>query len=86
MISKSTAEILYTELSEYERHGIGILMDGRYASPMQVVKAFMVKEAGSYMRDYEIDSKGNIENLAFVDINKRERKKASRNPMIRLSD
>ena len=76
MISKSTAEILYTELSDYERHGVGIMMDGRYASPMQVVKAFMVKEAGSYMRDYEINSQGNIENLTFVDINKNEGKKS----------
>ena len=74
MINKNTAEILYTELSDYERHGIGILIDGRYASPMQVVKAFMVREAGSYMRDYEMDSHGNIENLSFVDINKMEEK------------
>ena len=73
MISKSTAEILYTELSDYERNGISIQLDGRYASPMQVVKALMVREAGSYMRDYEIDSRGNIENLSFVDINKNER-------------
>lgn len=74
MISKNTAEILYTELTDYERHGIGILIDGRYASPMQVVKALMVREDGSYMRDYELDSSGNIENLSFVDINKCEGK------------
>lgn len=73
MISKNTAEILYTELSDYERHGIGILIDGRCASPMQVVKAFMVRDAGSFMRDYELDSQGNLESLSFDDINKSER-------------
>lgn len=73
MMSKNTAEILYTELSDYERHGISIQIDGRYASPMQVVKALMIKEAGSYMRDYEMNSRGNIENLSFIDINKNER-------------
>ena len=76
MINKNTAEILYTELSDYERHGISIQLDGRYASPMQVVKALMVREAGSYMRDYEINANGNIENLSFIDINKSERKRS----------
>ncbi|MEE1086307.1 MAG: hypothetical protein U0L05_03930 [Schaedlerella sp.] len=76
MISKNTAEILYTELTDYERHGIGILIDGRYASPMQVVKAMMVREAGSYMRDYEMNSQGNIKQLEFIDINKSKRRKS----------
>lgn len=73
MISKNTAEKLYTELTNYERKGVCILMDGSYASPMQIVKAHMVKEDGTYMRDYEMNSIGNLEKLDFVDIKKSER-------------
>lgn len=73
MMSKNTAEKLYTELTNYEKNGVCILIDGNYASPMQVVKALMVREAGSYMRDYEMNSEGNIELLDFVDINKKRK-------------
>ncbi|MBO5461079.1 MAG: hypothetical protein J5983_04705 [Ruminococcus sp.] len=74
MISKNTAEKLYTELANYERKGVCILMNGSYASPMQVVKAHMVREDGTYMRDYEMNATGNLEKLDFVDIKMSERK------------
>ena len=59
-------ENLYTELEDYEKKGVCILIDGNSASPMQVVRQHMVREAGSYMRDYEIDPEGHIESLATV--------------------
>ncbi|MCI7182098.1 MAG: hypothetical protein SOY12_03935 [Schaedlerella sp.] len=62
---------LYTELLSYERSGISLLIDGSTASPMQVVQAYMTKEEGSYMRDYEMDPEGYIKTLSFVDINKK---------------
>lgn len=69
---KASYETLYTELEDYERNGICILLDGNLASPMQVVREVMTQEAGSYMRDYELDSEGYIESLSFVNINRRE--------------
>lgn len=71
---KISYEKLYTELEDFEKNGVCILIDGSNASPMQVVKAHMVREAGSYMRDYEMDKEGHIESLSFININRKKRK------------
>lgn len=68
-------ETMYTELDGFEKKGVCILIDGRYASPMQVVRAHMVREAGSYMRDYEVNDDGDIETLSFTNINKKNKKR-----------
>ena len=60
---------LYAELENYERKGINMLIDGYQASPLQIVTAYMAKEEGTYMRDYVMDQAGNIEVLAFTNIN-----------------
>ena len=60
---------LYAELENYESKGIDILMDGCQVSPLQIVTAYMTKEEGTYMRDYVMDVDGNIESLAFTDVN-----------------
>lgn len=60
---------LYTELENYERKGIYMLIDGYRASPLQIVAAYMAKEEGTYMRDYVLNPAGNIEALAFTNIN-----------------
>ena len=60
---------LYTELENYEKNGIRMQVDGFKASPLQIVTAHMVREEGSYMRDYILDQKGYIESLAFVNVN-----------------
>ena len=60
---------LYAELERYERKGVDILIDGYQASPLQIVTAYMAKEEGTYMRDYMINPEGNIEALAFTNIN-----------------
>ena len=56
-------------LEKYEKRGIDMLLDGYQASPLQIVTAHMVKEAGTYMRDYTMSGDGNIETLRFTDIN-----------------
>ena len=55
--------------NENGRGGIDILMDGCQVSPLQIVTAYMTKEEGTYMRDYVMDVDGNIESLAFTDVN-----------------
>ena len=44
------------------------MIDGYQASPLQIVTAYMTREEGTYMRDYVMDVEGNIETLAFTDI------------------
>lgn len=61
-------EKLYTEMEDFEKNGVCLFIDGYHASPMQVVRAHMAKEAGSYMRDYELDQTGHIETLSFINI------------------
>ncbi|MGN1266465.1 MAG: hypothetical protein ACI4UH_00875 [Dorea sp.] len=59
------AQILYRELTDYERRGVDILLNGWPASPMQIVQAHMVREDVVYMRDYKMNEKGDIEELGF---------------------
>lgn len=60
---------MYSELEKYEKHGIGITIDGNPASPMQIVNAhMMIHENVSYMRDYVMDSNGNLEEIRFQEI------------------
>lgn len=59
---------LFTELSEYERHGVPMSIDGESASPMQIAEAHMIKEDSSYMRDYIWDEDGNVEELHFHEL------------------
>ena len=60
---------LFAELENYEQKGVDISIDGYPASPLQIVTAYMTKEEGTYMRDYVMDVDGNIESLAFTDVN-----------------
>ena len=77
---KESYRSLYSELKQYEKRGIDILMDGYQVSPMQIVTAYMAKEEGAYMRDYvmekikspcitlEMDQNGRLESLTFTDV------------------
>lgn len=56
---------LFAELSEYERYGIRMCMEGESASPMQIAAAHMLKEQSSYMRDYVLDDYGHVEEVCF---------------------
>ena len=62
---------LFQELSEYEKSGVRIKMDGASASPMQVVSAHLVKEENSYMRDYIVDENGSLEEICFHNVSQK---------------
>ena len=65
---KESYRSLHSELKQYEKRGIDILMDGYQVSPMQIVTAYMAKEEGAYMRDYVMDQNGRLESLTFTDV------------------
>ena len=56
---------LYLELKDYEESGIPMLMGDNYVNSLQVVRAYMAKEEGTYMRDYVMNPEGKLEILAF---------------------
>ena len=71
--SKSYQE-LFSELTEYEKSGIRMHMDGRLASPLQIVSAHMIRETNNYMRDYVMDENGKLKELDFYEVaEKKER-------------
>ena len=43
---------LFAELSEYERMGVRMKINGHPASPLQIASEYAVKENLTYMRDY----------------------------------
>lgn len=55
----------FAELTNYERSGVRMQINGFPASPLQIVSAHMVKEESSYMRDYILDDQGMIRELDF---------------------
>lgn len=59
---------LFSELTEYERSGVRMQIDGISASPLQIVSAHMIRENSNYMRDYIINEEGKITELDFYEI------------------
>ena len=59
---------LFTELSDFERKGVEISLDGLPASPMQIVQAHIMRENITYMRDYIMNEKGDIKSVSFQNI------------------
>ncbi len=70
MDGKRNAEAgsLFSELSDYEKKGVDITLNGLSASPMQVVQAHVLRENAVYMRDYVMNDKGDIKELCFTDV------------------
>lgn len=66
---------LFTELTDYEKKGVSMRINGLPASPMQIVQAHIMREECSYMRDYELNEKGDIKALGFNDVKKNKIKK-----------
>lgn len=60
---------LFKELEEFEEYGIYMQLEGKPASPMQIVEAHMVRESGAYMRDYVLNPDGYVKELCFYDVN-----------------
>lgn len=59
------AKELFAELSEFEKRGVDMSLNGYPASPMQIVQAHILREDVTYMRDYEMNEKGDIRGLGF---------------------
>ena len=57
---------LFTELTNNERSGVRMQMNGLPASPLQSVSAHMVREESNNMRDYILDEQGMIRELDFI--------------------
>ena len=62
------ARTLFEELTEFEKKGVYISLNGLPASPMQIVQAHIMREDVSYMRDYVMNEKGDIKGLGFHNI------------------
>ncbi len=65
---KAEAQNLFAELTDYEKKGVSITINGLVASPLQVVQACVMRENVTYMRDYVLDDKGDLQELCFTDI------------------
>lgn len=59
---------LFSELEVLEEKGIKIGIEGRCASPQQIVTAHMIQENGTYMRDYIMNEEGNIDEVDFINL------------------
>lgn len=66
---------LFTELTDYEKKGVTMLINGMPASPMQIVQAHIMREESSYMRDYVLNDKGDVKELGFNDVKDNKVKK-----------
>lgn len=56
---------LYTELNDFQKEGVVILIDGNVRSPLQIIQQFMHEDIRNYMRDYIFDDNGKLEALGF---------------------
>ena len=65
---KQYAEELFTELSDFERKGVDISLNGWPASPMQIVQAHIMRENIIYMRDYIMNERGDIKGVCFQNV------------------
>lgn len=68
MIHKKEYAELYKELETLEDNGIHITLDGMPVSAFQIVQAHMIKETGTYMRDYVLNTDGHLKEIIFNDI------------------
>ena len=61
-------QMMFRELTGYEKNRIDLRIDGIPASPMQIVQAHVMREEPAYMRDYILNDKGDIKELWFTSI------------------
>ena len=60
---------MFSELNMYEKRGVYIEMEGKPASPTQIVQAHMMSEDPGYMRDYVLNENGDLKALYFYHVN-----------------
>ena len=70
---------LFTELYGYDKEGVYMSVNGRQASPMQIIHAMCVREKSTYMREYDLDEQGNITTLRFTRLDEKEQQKEMKN-------
>lgn len=58
-------DMLWEELSFYEQDGIILKLNGRPSDALTIANACTIAEAGSYMRDYVENEKGELIQLGF---------------------
>ena len=73
-------KFLYNELTDYEKEGVSLSMEGSPASPTQIVEAHMMREDISYMRDYVLDEDGDIKEVCFHHVKLQEKTAAVDTP------
>ena len=61
---------LFRELDSYEKQGVCMELEGKPASPTQIVRAHMIREEPGYMRDYVLNEKGDVKALYFDHVKK----------------
>ena len=69
---ESVYKELFAELENYRKNGVSILMEDCKASPMQIVTACMLKEEGSYMRDYVLNPEGKHRIFGFYQYQRKQ--------------
>lgn len=62
------AQNMFTELTDYEKKGVDMSLNGWPASPMQIVQAHAMREDIIYMRDYVMNDNGDIKKLCFDNV------------------
>ena len=63
---------MFSELNMYEKRGVYIAMEGKPASPTQIVQAHMLREDSGYMRDYVLNEEGDLKALYFDHIDRKK--------------
>ena len=63
-------ESLLLELIGYSRQGVDLLLEGHRRSPIQIAHAIVhdCDKGESYMRDYQTDNSGNVEQIDFTKV------------------
>mgnify|MGYP003235043954 FL=1 len=61
------------ELETYQTEGIPLWLNGKPSTPEEIVRACMIEEEGTYMRDYVQNERGKVERLEF-DLKKKKHK------------
>ena len=59
-------EKLRTELRQYQKRGIRLLLNGKDSTPRAIEKACGIAEENSYMRDYIPDDRGRITKILII--------------------
>ncbi len=67
-------EKLRTELRQYQKRGIRLLLNGKDSTPKAIEKACGIAEENSYMRDYIPDDRGRISQISFDLLEKKGKK------------